>query len=268
MFFKGVTTSNYYQENKDNPNIDLLAHIDEIDNQIQILDKDILAPLLWMGAEVVRFMTIRDDKREYHRHKFYPQYKANRCTKTITPASILNDKTQDVINKLKEIYKHRNVLYTPGIEADDLVGSGLTEAHPIVLGQDKDLKTLPNVTFYDTLKGTYYAITEMDAIHFTQFQMVTGDSSDGYPGIPGIGPAKFNSEFGDTALPWDEFISIYVKLCKDNKKDVNCREYPYQYMALMYKLAHILHPGELIGNTIKYKYPFNYTDNDGAPMEK
>ena len=274
MFFKGVTTSNYYQDNRDNPDIDLLSHIEEIDEHIQSIDKQLMAPLNWMNAEVKRFITVKDDKNEYHRHKFYPQYKANRVQKTVTPASILNDKTQVAIKVLKDIYKSRGCLYQPGIEADDLVGSGvsqsLTDTSYLVIGQDKDLRTLPNIYLYDTYKNTYTYTTIDDATYYTQYQMVVGDTSDGYPGIPGIGEAKFPKLFGNKALPWGEYIPIYTELCTIQKKDEFCRNNPYTYMALMYKLAHILHPGELLDNNtiIKYKYPFNYTDNYGCPMEK
>ena len=48
MFFKGVTTSNYYQDNRDNPHIDLLSHIEEIDEHIQNIDKQLMEPLNWM----------------------------------------------------------------------------------------------------------------------------------------------------------------------------------------------------------------------------
>ena len=91
-----------------------------------------------------------------------------------------------------------------GIEADDLIGSMVTkwkdEADITIISGDKDLLQLLNAStkIAFTKKGyseydvyTYDRFKEEYAIEPAQFAEVKafmGDSSDGYPGVKGIGP--------------------------------------------------------------------------------
>jgi 5'-3' exonuclease len=75
-----------------------------------------------------------------------------------------------------------------GLEADDVLGIFATrDPKAIICSMDKDMKTIPcnlwNGT--DLLK-----VSEAEADYFHLHQTLTGDTTDGYPGCPGIGPVK------------------------------------------------------------------------------
>lgn len=93
-----------------------------------------------------------------------------------------------------------------GMEADDLIGSMITkwqdEADITVISGDKDLLQLlrPSTEIAFTKKGyTEYDIYTdtrfkeeygIEPIQFAQVKAFMGDTSDGYPGVKGIGPKQ------------------------------------------------------------------------------
>lgn len=270
MLFKGITTSDYYKNNIDNPNIDLIKHIDELLEHIQVLDDTTIQPLLWQQKEVVRVLSVKDDKKQYHRHKFYSAYKENRKPKSITPNTILQGKVKDCIDVIKNcLIKDIKFSYKKGVEADDYCGI-LSSLSDTVIGQDKDLQTIPNIVLWNTYNDTTQFVTGKDATYFTQYQMVIGDSSDGYPGIPGVGEAKYTTYFGNLALPWNEYINIYTALCRECKKNEATRQFPYAWMVTMYRLSHMLTKDEYCFDTgkITYHYPFPYEGEWGISKIK
>jgi hypothetical protein len=268
MLFRGISTSDYYKDNRDNPDVALIENVDAILSHINKIDEETIQPFLWQRKEVIRVLSIKDDRKQYHRHKFYPDYKSNRIIKTKTTNSVLQDKVKKCIDYIKNILildpKFR---YIKGVEADDIIGF-LGRLSDIVIGQDKDLQTISGILFYDTYRNLVIPTTDKSSTYFTQYQMVVGDSADGYKGIPKIGDVGFSKYFGDTALDWYSFISIYVDLCR-NCKDDYIKNYPYTYMVTMYKLSHMLTAEEydIETNKVHYKYPFIYTDEDGSPKD-
>jgi DNA polymerase-1 len=106
------------------------------------------------------------------------------------------------------IHETRKVYERPSLEGDDVLGILATskliiEGDKIVVSQDKDMKTLPGLHLDDrrarqamaakTAK-TYLDCVRVIAPHEADYnhllQTLTGDSTDGYPGCPGIGPKK------------------------------------------------------------------------------
>lgn len=83
----------------------------------------------------------------------------------------------------------------PKLEGDDILG--IMATHPdlsilkkgterIVVSIDKDMKTIPGL-HYNYGKEEFFSISEHDANYWHLSQAVTGDTTDGYPGCPGIG---------------------------------------------------------------------------------
>lgn len=113
------------------------------------------------------------------------QYKANRKN-TERPAAL--DATTAL---LRERFEGRT--YTrPGLEADDILGiiatSGkIIKGRRVIYSMDKDLASVPGELWDGK---TLRAITEAEADRFFFRQVLTGDSTDGYPGCPGIGPVR------------------------------------------------------------------------------
>ena len=78
----------------------------------------------------------------------------------------------------------------PGLEADDVMGILATNGsleNFILISPDKDMAQIP-VRIYD-LK-TEYTQTPEKAHELVYIQTLTGDSTDGYSGCPGIGPKR------------------------------------------------------------------------------
>lgn len=125
------------------------------------------------------------------RKKVMPAYKSNRV-KTRKPVCY---------QPLREyIHEKYDVFQRPGLEGDDILGilstsTGLFEGDLIVVSIDKDMKTLPGLHVNHTHALTLpeydqgiYRVSKGDADRFHLFQTLTGDTTDGYSGCPGVGP--------------------------------------------------------------------------------
>lgn len=74
------------------------------------------------------------------------------------------------------------------LEGDDYIGILATRPSPterIVVSDDKDMQTLPNITLYRM--GQLIKTTAKSAEEFWMYQTLAGDSTDGYKGCPGCG---------------------------------------------------------------------------------
>lgn len=114
------------------------------------------------------------------RKKIDPNYKGNRTKRK--PCGYLKLKNWGI-----ETYPS---LIMPALEADDALGiaatSGLYDSF-VLVSPDKDLQQIP-CQIYD-LK-TEFRQTEEGAKRKLFEQCLTGDSTDGYSGCPGVGPKK------------------------------------------------------------------------------
>jgi hypothetical protein len=82
-----------------------------------------------------------------------------------------------------------NCISMPGLEADDVMGILATKPQTrfkhVIVSQDKDMRTIPA----DVWNGEHLLqVTPEEADRFHLYQTLIGDSSDGYPGCPGVGP--------------------------------------------------------------------------------
>lgn len=132
------------------------------------------------------------------RNELYDGYKANRPA---PPEEMLPQ--FDMAKKVSEMIGWQN-FGTQGLEADDLIGSMIEkwkdEARITVISGDKDLLQLlnPSTTIAFTKKGytEYDVYTESRFVEeygispkqFAEVKAFMGDTSDGYPGVKGIGP--------------------------------------------------------------------------------
>jgi 5'-3' exonuclease len=108
-----------------------------------------------------------------------PTYKSNRA-KTRKPVCYAA-----VRNRLQAEYR---TTFLAGLEADDVMGIFATrDPSAIICSMDKDMKTIPCTLWNgkDLVK-----VSEAEADYFHLFQTLTGDTTDGYSGCPGIGPVK------------------------------------------------------------------------------
>lgn len=101
-------------------------------------------------------------------------------------------------------------VYSPRLEADDVIGIMMSQepGKHVVWSIDKDLKQIPGTHLVD---GELVSIDELDADLSFFTQVLTGDTTDNYPGCPGIGPvkaAKILATAGDDA--WGAILNAYA----------------------------------------------------------
>lgn len=112
-----------------------------------------------------------------------PSYKAHR--KDLTRPLMLDSCKLHMMDK----YPHAMV---PGLEADDVMGiiGSLDPKKYVIVSIDKDMLTIPNVRVYNPDKRVMNLSDEKSAFYSHMMQTLMGDATDGYKGIPGIGPKK------------------------------------------------------------------------------
>lgn len=138
------------------------------------------------------------------RYKLWNGYKQHR--KDAKP--VLLEAAKQAIRDTFKTYER------PGLEADDIVG--ILATHPtlikgekVIVSIDKDLRTVPCWLWNPDVAASYSKITEpeADANHFRQ--TLIGDTTDGYPGCPGIGPKKAE------AVLWGDPVDPSIKSRRD-----------------------------------------------------
>jgi DNA polymerase-1 len=139
------------------------------------------------------------------RHQVNQQYKANRIGKR-KPLGL-----RDIRQWVQEEYHHR---ICAGLEADDVLGLLATNGsypRPIIVSIDKDMRTVP----CSLLAGDQVeTVTLLEANRNWMKQALTGDTTDNYPGLKGVGPVTAEKMLGPAAtLPemWDTVVAAYQK---------------------------------------------------------
>jgi len=132
-----------------------------------------------------------------------PYYKSNR-KKTRKP-TIFPELRQYCL----DVYQCRVI---DRLEADDVLGilatSRSIKGTKVIVSDDKDLLQIPGYVYRPT-DGEVRKITRKQADHWFLTQCLTGDSTDGYPGLPGCGP-KGAEKILEVGV-WDEVVQAYEK---------------------------------------------------------
>lgn len=146
-----------------------------------------------------------------------PSYKAHR-TQGKPPAYF------DTVQAVRERFPTDTV---DGLEADDLLGIlATTEKYAdnvIIVTVDKDLRTIPGRHINPTKDTKPVRVTLNEGHYKWLTQTLTGDATDGYKGIPGIGEKKALAILGgspDVPLEvlWGRVLAAYKsrKLTEDD----------------------------------------------------
>jgi DNA polymerase-1 len=124
--------------------------------------------------------------RRYFRHDLWADYKGNR--KAASPLAL---------KPLKEWATEQYQTWTkPALEADDVLG--ILATHPklikgekIIVSHDKDLGQIPGLHLNPMAPDEgVYRVAPAFARRLLAYQVLVGDSTDNYPGLPGCGPVK------------------------------------------------------------------------------
>lgn len=146
--------------------------------------------------------------KPYFRHSLLPEYKGGRAEKPHHYAALRAHLETTCRSYVK-----------PGLEGDDVLG--ILATHPklipgekLVVSIDKDMRQVPG-RHYNPGKRQEFVITPQDGERFFYTQVLTGDSTDGYKGCPGVGPVtaeKLLSMWDSEPLsPWSIVLDAYME---------------------------------------------------------
>jgi DNA polymerase I len=142
--------------------------------------------------------------RKNHRKNYYAPYKASR-KKVRKPVG-----HKALVEWCTEEYPSVCIDY---LEADDVMGilasDPVAKGKRIIVSDDKDMFTIPGKLYRpndDSL--TEVSLDEANAAFY--LQSLTGDSTDGYPGLVGVGPVKAKKILGSRP-DWMLVRNAYLK---------------------------------------------------------
>lgn len=135
------------------------------------------------------------------RHEIWPTYKAGRKRRPLVHRALREWAIEHYESRVKE-----------GLEADDALGilathPGYANRRRIIATKDKDLKTIPG-ELLNVGTGDTQHVSEEEADLFHLVQTLTGDTTDNYPGCPGIGPKRAVPIAG---AGWQAIVAAYEK---------------------------------------------------------
>lgn len=168
-----------------------------------------------------------------YRKDFYPGYKSKRPPKP----DFIEKWGKVIMDKFEE---YPGITGLEVIESDDalsIFSIKYADKYDITYARiDKDLKCIPG-NHYNYKSGTFSEVGAQEAAHFAACQVLTGDSGDTIPGVPGVGPVK-----ADTFIKaFPTVIQAYKAASKSKKVTTWIRNFYRDYHSV--RLLHDI--GEL-----------------------
>lgn len=116
------------------------------------------------------------------------------------------------------LLENRETFLRPTLEGDDIMG--ILATHPklvrgdrVLVTIDKDLKTIPG-QHYHLRDKKHFTVGADEAARWHMLQTLTGDTTDGYKGCPGVGPKKAEAILeGATGYAelWPRVVAAYER---------------------------------------------------------
>ena len=147
----------------------------------------------------------------YQPSKYVPNFRDKVAKKKTYKGNRKNERPKHYENLVEYVCATRDVVIAEGCEADDLLAIHQCTAEPlttIICSRDKDLKIVPGMHFgwmcgYQKQFGPAQVTVEGEitlspngkklegtGLKFFYSQVLTGDKTDDYPGLPRCGPVK------------------------------------------------------------------------------
>lgn len=174
------------------------------------------------------FVETPDGKANFRKHVAVTRpYKANRRSEK--PPWLVEAK-----HYLREKWGFKFVTYMESEDAASIRAHEIGLSNSIIAAIDKDLHQIP-ARFYDYKKKAWVVVTPEESEYNLYKQILTGDSVDNIPGIPGCGPAK-----AETALSWDGIDGCKPTLCEAVVRAYKEAGLSYEYFLEQARLIYIL----------------------------
>ena len=111
-----------------------------------------------------------------------------------------------IISALKEEYK---VIVKPQLEGDDAMGIYATKfPGNMIVSPDKDMKQIPGQLYnFEEV----FTITPEEGARWHLTQTMSGDQTDGYSGVPGIGVKRSESLFKEKGCSWKTVVETFIE---------------------------------------------------------
>ena len=140
------------------------------------------------------------DPKSNFRNDVFPDYKAKRKM-VRKPLSY-----KDAVLYCHEVWGAGT---WPNLEADDVLGIlATTDPEAVVISRDKDTRTVPCRWYNPSVSGEINVVSTEEADTFHLHQTLTGDRTDNYSGIPGVGPRSADKILAK--LPtWEAVVDAY-----------------------------------------------------------
>jgi DNA polymerase-1 len=163
-----------------------------------------------LGADGVVVAFSDPDQRNW-RVDLWPQYKAHRKKLGMRKPICYGP----LVQRIKDTYK---CVTFPRLEGDDVIGWLATnpaicpQEDKVIVSIDKDMHTIPNTAIYNTGTETLSPPhSEETADYHHMLQTLVGDSSDGYPGCPGVGKVSAPKVLAKDGEMWPEVLAAFQK---------------------------------------------------------
>jgi 5'-3' exonuclease len=116
-----------------------------------------------------------------------------------------------LINHFADRYE---TIVVPDLEADDAIGifatNPMEETAPLIVSPDKDMKQIPNCLLWDS-KSPEVAFTHaQQADEWFLMQVLSGDQTDGYSGVPGIGLKRAAALLESNGCIWETVLNAFL----------------------------------------------------------
>ena len=139
------------------------------------------------------------------RKKLFPNYKGHRNRK----------KPCGYKRAIKALELEYEVIVMEELEADDALGIYAT-AHPgnVIVSPDKDMKQIPG-QLYNMEDMMSVTPEEGERMHY--LQTLSGDQTDGYSGVPGMGMKRAAAWFDKYGYNWDAVTRAFLEKDLDER---------------------------------------------------
>lgn len=179
------------------------------DAAIEAVDRAIADLKRTLGVKQV-ILTVSCPTAEGWRRTVLETYKSNRAG-AVPPVALAACR--------KHLLGEWKAYLRPTLEADDILGilathPTLVKGEKIIVSIDKDLLQVPG-RVYNPRSEAMVRVTEDDGDYLHMKQTLTGDTVDGYTGIPGVGPKTAGKLLGTWGLDtpserWLKVVEAYV----------------------------------------------------------